>query len=97
MVVGQTNIAEVIAQAVAETARAAVQGVAVAGAENSAKHERTQNAGPKIDRAVMKQHTFNWKAEDKYKELTNFRLEVNNIFKSYNALQIEKIAIIKND
>ena len=50
----------------------------------------TQNEGPKVGRPIVKQHTFNWEAEDKYNELKNLRLEVNNIFKSYNTPQTEK-------
>ena len=53
-------------------------------AMDAAGAERTQNAGPRLNRPIMKQTTFNWEAEDKYKELQNFRLEVNNIFKSYS-------------
>ena len=34
--------------------------------------------------------------EDKYNELKYFRLEGNNVFKSYNVSDIEKITIIKN-
>ena len=44
----------------------------------------------------MKQPNFNWEAEDKYNKLKNFRLEVNNIFKSYNMSQTEQLAIIKS-
>ena len=45
---------------------------------------------------MMKEPTFNWEAEDKYSEVKNFRLDVNNLYKSYNMPQTEKIAIIKN-
>ena len=65
--------------------------MAVAGAENSTRQERTQNAGPKIGRHRMKQPTFNWEGEDKYNEQKYFRLEVNNVFKSYNMPQTEKV------
>ena len=43
----------------------------------------------------MKQPNFNCKAEDKYNELKNFRLEVKNIFKPYNTPQTEQLAVIK--
>ena len=76
-------------QAVAEATRAAIQAMAVAGAE------RTQNAGPRVGRPVMKQPTFNWEAGDKYNELKNFRWEVNSIIKSYGMPQAKQIAIIK--
>ena len=56
----QTNIAEAIAKVVAEAARVVVQAVVVTGAENSMRHEGTQNVGPKIGRPMMKQPIFNW-------------------------------------
>ena len=43
----------------------------------------------------MKQSNFNWEAEYKYNKLKHFRLEVNNIFKSYNTPQAEELAIRK--
>ena len=86
----QTNTNEVIVQAMAEAIRAAIQAMAVAGAE------RTQNVGPRPGGPMTKQSTFNWEADNKYKELKYFRLEVNNILKSYSMPQAEQIAIIKN-
>ena len=44
----------------------------------------------------MKQPTFDWDAEDKYSELKTFRLEVNNILSTYNTLQTDKLALVKN-
>ena len=84
----QSNANEVVAQALAEAARLMIQAMVAAGAE------RTQNAGPSLDGSIMKQPTFNLEAEDKYNELKNFRLEVNNIFKSYSVPQPEEIAMI---
>ena len=95
MATEQTNITEAVAQAMAETAREVVQAMAVARTENCTGHEGTQNAGPKIGGTVMKQQTVNWKAEDKYNDLKNFRFEVNNVFKLYNIPWTEKMAIIK--
>ena len=86
----QRNTNEAIVQVVAEATRAAIQTMAMARAE------RTQNGGPRLDRPIMKQLTFNREAEDKYNELKNLRLEVMNIFKSYSMPQAEQIAIIKN-
>ena len=60
-----------------------------------ARAERTLNVGPRLGGSTMKQPTFNWEAEDKYNKLKNLRLEVNNIFKSYNMPQTEQL-IIKN-
>ena len=45
---------------------------------------------------MMKQWTFDWDTEDKYNELKNFRLQVYNVFKSYDMPDIEKTALIKN-
>ena len=72
------NANEAIMQAVAEATRTAIQAIAVAGAQ------RIQNVGPRLGGPPMKQLTFNWEAEDKYNELKNLRLEVNNVFKSYS-------------
>ena len=66
MATEQTNITEAIVQVTAGAARVAVQSTAVAGAENSTRHEGTQNAGPKIGGLVMKHPTFKVKAEDQY-------------------------------
>ena len=44
----------------------------------------------------MKQPNFNWEAEDKYSKLKNFRLEVNNIFKSYNKPTDRTVSNYKN-
>ena len=79
-----------IAKAVAEVTRAAIQAMVAAMAE------RPQSvAGPKIDRPAMKQSTFNWEADDKYRKLKTFRLEVNNILMTYNTPQTEQLAMVK--
>ena len=49
----QTNMYEVIAQAVAEAVRAAMQAMAAAG------NERAQNMGPRLGGPKMKQPNFN--------------------------------------
>ena len=61
----QTTTNEVIAQAVVETTRAAIQAMTVAGAE------RAQNVGPRLGKPMMKQPYFNLEADDKYNELKN--------------------------
>ena len=86
----QSKVNEVITQAVAEAERVKIEAMAAGGVE------RTENAGPRLGRPIMRQPTFIWEAEDKYNELKNFRLEVNNILKSYCMTQAEKVAIIKN-
>ena len=96
MATEQTNIREAIVQTVAEAVRVAVKVMVATRVENCTRHEGTQDVGPKISGPIIKQPTFNWEAEDKYSELKSFRLEVNNVFKSYNMPQTENIAIIKN-
>ena len=85
----QTNTHEVMAQAMAEPMRTAIQGMAAAG------NERPQNMGPRPGGPTLKQPNFNWDVEVKYNKLKIFRLEINNIFKSYNTSQAEQLAIIK--
>ena len=51
--------------------------------------------GPKVDGLMMKQPTFNWDMDDKYNELKNFRLGVNNVFKLYTMTNIEMAAKLK--
>ena len=82
---------EAIVKAVAEVTRVAIQ------AMDAASAERPQcMVGPKIGRPAMKQPSFNWEVDDKYNELKNFRLEVNNIITSYNTPLAEQSAIVKN-
>ena len=59
----QTNANETIVQAEAEAKGGAIQANVIVRAE------RTQNIGPRLGRPMMKQPTFNWKAEDKNNEL----------------------------
>ena len=54
-----------------------------------------QSMGPKTG-PMMNQPTFNWDTEDKYYDLKNFRLQLYNVFKSYDMQDMEKTAIIKN-
>ena len=72
MATKQVNTAEAIVHAVAEAARVAVQAMAAAEAQDSTRHEGTQNVGPKIGRVMLKQPTFNWEEEDKYNETKDF-------------------------
>ena len=81
---------EVIAKAVAEATRVAIQAMA------EAQVERTHDiSGPKIGGPAMKQLTFDWDAEDKYSELKTFRLEVNNALSTYNTTPADKLALVK--
>ena len=62
----------------------------------AARAERPQSvAGPKIGGCTMKQPSFNWEADDKFRELKNFRLEVNNIISSYNTPHTEQHMIVR--
>ena len=54
---------EVIAQAVAEAARATIQPMAASSVD------RMKNTGPRLSRPIMKQPSFNGEADDKYNEL----------------------------
>ena len=53
-------------------------------------------AGSTISGPIMKQPTFDWDAEDKYSELKIFSQEVHNILSTYNTLQADKLALVKN-
>ena len=57
--------------------------------------ERTQTVGPRLGGTMIKHPKINWEANDKYNELKNFRLEVNNVFKLYSTPHADQIAIIK--
>ena len=82
---------EAIAKAVAEATRVAIQAMAAAMGE-----QLQSTAGPKVGGQAMKQSTFNLESEDKYSELKTFKLEVNNILSTYNTLQVEQLAMVKN-
>ena len=84
-------MSEIIAKAVAEATRLAIQ------AMTAAVVERPQSmAGPKIGRPAMKLPTFNWEMEDKHSKLKTFRLEVNNILSTYNTPQAEQLMMVKS-
>ena len=86
----QTIANEAIAKAVAEVMKAAIQAMAAAAAE------RPQSiVGPKIGRLAMKHPSFNLEADNKYSNLKNFRLEVNNMISTYNTPQAEQLAIVQ--
>ena len=85
----QANTNQAIAKAVGEATRVAIQAMAVATTE------RPQTVGPKIDGPKMKKPNCNWEADDKYNKLSNFRLEVNNIFRSYKMPHAKQLGIVK--
>ena len=80
-----------IVQVMAKATRAVIHAIAAANAENSTK----QSTGPKEEGPLMNQPTFNCDTDNKYNELKNFSLEVNNVFKLYNTPDIKKIAVKK--
>ena len=86
-----------ISQAATEATKAIVQVMAAAGADESTKpRSKTVNMGPRLGRPSDKQPSFNLIVKDKYAEVRNFRLEVKNIFKTYNTSNAGKVTIIKN-
>ena len=77
----------------AEATRVAIQAMAAAATEKP-----QSMTGPKICRQVKKQPNFNWEAGYNYNEIMSLktsRLEVNNIFASYNTPCTEQLAIVK--
>ena len=54
---------------------------------------RAENAGPRMSRPIMKQPTFDWNVKDKYTELRNFKLEVDNMFQNFNISQRGRVFI----
>ena len=48
---------------------------------------RQENAGIKMGGPIQKQPTFNWRVEDKYEELQNFKLEVGDMSQNFNLGQ----------
>ena len=84
-------MSEAIARAVAEATRIVLQTMA------EVQTERTQNTpGPKLGGPTFKQPSFDWEVLDKYTELKTFKLEVNNVLSTYNTLEAEKVAVVKN-
>ena len=58
---------------------------AVRAEEGAILRSEAAGTGPKIGKPTLKQPMFDWCTKDKYKELRNLRLEVNNILQTYNA------------
>ena len=50
---------------------------------------------PKIDGPLLRPLSLDWSSTDKYPELRNFRMEVNNTFSNYNINKAEKSANYK--
>ena len=85
----QTVMNEVIAEAVGEATRAAIQTMVEL-------HQRQEVQGPKLGSPAIKQPQFNWEVANKYTEWKAFMLEVRNMLSTYNACKQEKITMVKN-
>ena len=80
-------MSNVIARAVVEVTRIAIQTVVEAQAE------RTHGtSGPKIGGPAMKQLTFSWNTQEKYSELKTFRY----VLSMFNTPERDKLAVVKN-
>ena len=87
----QIEMSEVIAKAMAEAMQIVIQTMA----EMHLRVEETQQR-PKIGSPVLKQPQFKWDATDNYSEWKAFMLEIKNVLSTYNTLEHNKIAIVKN-
>ena len=87
----QIEMSKVIAKAVAEATRIAIQTMV----EMQSSMGDSQQ-GPKIGGPVLKQPQSNWDEADKYWEWKAFILEVKNLLSTYNTPEHDKIAIVKN-
>ena len=72
----QTNSNEYITQAVAKTARVAMQTM------SAASTARTENAEPRMSGPIMKQPKFDRNPKDTFAELRIFKLEVKAFSKT---------------
>ena len=80
---------QAITQTVAGAAKATM---VVREAEGPTKSRRPVHAVSRSSGPALKQPTFNWKAQDKYDELKNFKMDVINTFimNSWDTEQIKK-------
>ena len=86
---------ETIRQAAIEAAKAVV--IAVVGADAGAgPRSKPVSMQPKLSGSILRQSTFDWSGTDKYTQLRNFRLKVNNIFETYNMDYVYRVSIIKH-
>ena len=80
---GVQAVTQAITQTAIETTKAAVQEMAVAGAETGAgPRSKAVSAGPKLGRPALRQLSLNLGTKDKYTELRNIQLQVNIIFQN---------------
>ena len=86
----QINQNKFTVQAIAEATRVTIQTM------TTASIARQENPGTKKSGPILKQPTFNWKAEDKYEELQNFELEESDMLQNYNLGQTKRVSVSKN-
>ena len=74
---------QAVTHAATETEWVDVQAMSMTSVEaGSESRSKLVSMGSKLGRPTLKQHTFDCSATDKYTEVINFRLEVNNTFQT---------------
>ena len=80
---GAQVMTQAIMQAAVEAVNIVVQAMIVARVEaRTRSRNEAASMGPRLGGPSLKQRSFHWSVTDKYTELRNFRLEVNNIFQT---------------
>ena len=77
------SLTQIIMETSFEAMKAAVQAMAAA-TETGLGARPKSNMRPKLGGPPLKQQTFHWNARDKFEELRNFWMGVNNIFITYS-------------
>ena len=72
----EQSMTSAITQAAIQATKAAI--MAVREAEAPAKHGRPLHIVPRGSGLALRQPPFHWKAQDKYNELNNFKINVRN-------------------
>ena len=72
--------------------------MAVREAKDTYESRRAMQAVPKVSGQTLRQTTINWKSQDKFNKLKNFKIKVRNILmmNSYNIEESKKAPIIMN-
>ena len=85
------TMTQAITQAGIEATKAVVQAMAVANPHVGTRpRSKAMTMGPWLGRSSFKQSSFSWCATDKYAELRNFQLEINNVSKLMIQLAMER-------
>ena len=91
------NMTQAITQAAIEAIRTAVQVMTLTRVEAGTElRSESISMGPKIGIPTLKQTTVTWSPTDQSKEFRNIKLEMYNIFQTYNTNNADKVNIIKN-